>query len=207
VWTLAEIGGRPWAVEGTDAGGRGYLLLASSLEAGATTLPVSTGMLRFMDWVAGEWAGAGGGAQEYTAGTSIPSPSGATHVRFPSGSELEIDGTRMVRGTGEAGFYRFLDNDSVISVVALNPPESESRLGTLGRDEYGQAVGTDVVAVDRAEAWDRAIYRTRQGPELWWPFLVGVLILLLIEAIMATSGQRESRRKRVEATPAIDGAD
>jgi len=205
--TLAEVDGRPWAVEGTDATGRSYLLLASALDGEATTLPVSTGMLRFMDWVAGEWAGAGGGTQEYIAGASVPSPAGATHVRFPSGSEVEIDGTRMVRGTGQAGFYTFLQDDSVISVVALNPPESESRLGALERADYDRAVGTDVVAVDRLDAWDRAIYRTRQGPELWWPFLLGVLILLLAEAIMATSGQRETRRKVHAATPAIDGAD
>jgi hypothetical protein len=207
VRTLAEVGGSPWAVEGTDATGRDYLLLASSLEAEATSLPVSTGMLQFMDWVASEWGGAGGGAEEHTAGASLPAPSGATLVRFPSGSEVEIDGTRMVRGTGEAGFYTFLEDDGVIAIVALNPPESESRLVALERREYEGAVGSDVVTVDREAAWDRAVYRTRQGPELWWPFLLGVLTLLLIEAIIATSGQRATRRTANEAPVPLDGAD
>ena len=74
--------------------------MAAPVDASASSLPVSTAMLRFVDWVTSEWAGAGGGVREITAGSHLPAPGGATHVRFPSGVEREIDGTRTVRGTG-----------------------------------------------------------------------------------------------------------
>lgn len=205
--TLAEVGGRPWAVEGTDAAGRRYLLLASSMEAAATSLPVSTGMLRFVDWVASEWAGAGGGIGELTVGDHLSAPIEATHIRFPDGEVYEVDGTRTVRGTGAAGFYTFLAADTTVSIVALNPPVSESRLAQLEPGAVDEAIGDDITEVDRDSAWDRAIYQARQGPELWWPFLLGVMALLMIEALMATSGRSTERRFREapDSTPAIDG--
>ncbi len=185
---LAEVDGEPWAVDGVDGSGRRYLLLASALDAQATDLPVSTGMLRFIDWATSEWAGAGGAPTEYITGSTLPAPSNATHVRFPSGREIEIDGTRMVRGTGEAGFYTFLAADSVISILPLNPPPAESRLAPIDDADLEGAIGDRVIDVDREGAWDRAVYRARQGPELWWPLLLAMMLLLLGEALMATSG-------------------
>lgn len=186
--TLAEVDGAPWAVEGREPSGRRYLLLGSPMTRDATTLPVSTGMLRFVDWIASEWSGAGGASAELTVGSHLPAPSGATTVRFPSGAEFEIDPTRTVRGTGEAGFYTFLDGDSVVSVMALNPPLSESRLRPLPEDAIDGAIGTDVTTVDREGDWAAAVFRARQGAELWWPFLVAAILLLMAETLMATSG-------------------
>lgn len=188
--SLAEAGGAPWLVEGTDASGRRYLLLASPLDADGTTLPVSTGMLRFVDWVANEWAGAGGGDSRWTAGSHLSAPSAASHVRFPSGAVVEIDGTRMVRGTGEAGHYTFTAGDSVVSILAVNPPTEESALAPLDPEAYASSIGRDVVSVDREAAWPRSTYRARQGPELWWPFLLVVFGLMVVETMMATSGDR-----------------
>jgi hypothetical protein len=198
--TLAEVAGEPWAVEGTSADGHRYLVIASPLETAATSLPTSTGMLRFVDWAASEWAGAGGVPAEMTTGTHLPAPATATRVRFPSGSEVEIDGTRTVRGTGEAGLYTFLAADSTVAIVALNPPAGESMLESLDPTAYPTAIGAEVVDVDDRAAWPRAVYRARQGPELWWPFLLAVLALLLIESIMATSGGRDRRSGRRPVT-------
>jgi len=199
--TLAEVNGRPWAVEGTDAGGRRYFILASPLEPGATTLPVSTSMLRFIDWVASEWAGAGGDGGGLTTGEHLPAPGGATHVRFPGRTQVPIDGTRTVRGTGQAGLYTFLEADTVVAVVALNPPVAESRLGLLERDEFRAAIGRAVFAVDDEAGWERAIFRARQGPEMWWPLLLAVLGLLLAESFVATSGTRGTRGTRGTPDP------
>lgn len=204
--TLAEAGGRPWAVEGRDANGRRYLLLASPLTRDATTLPVSTLMLRFLDWVTSEWSGAGLARDERTVGDHLSAPDGATGVRFPSGLERPIDGTRMVRGTGEAGFYTFLAGDSVVSVVALNPPVAESRLERLDERELRQVVGESVTAVDRAESWQSAVYRARQGPELWRPFLLAALLLLLVETVAATSGTGARSRARGDGDVAPAGS-
>lgn len=205
--TLAEVQGRPWAVEGSDASGRRYLLLASPLDAGSSSLPVSTEMLRFIDWVSAEWAGSGGVTIEYVTGATLPAPARATHVRFPSGREVEIDGTRMVRGTGEAGFYTFLEADTTVAVLALNPPSSESLLDGLPGSSLEAAVGSDVVDVEREGAWDRAVYRARQGPELWWPLLLAMLLLLLGEGLVATSGPGNPLKRLVGAEGSLDGGD
>jgi hypothetical protein len=186
--TLAEVDGNAWAVEGSDPAGRRYLILGSSLDRSGTSLPVSTGMLRFVDWIAGEWAGAGGGTGDLLTGNPLAAPSGATHVRFPSGETFEIDGTRTVRGTGTAGFYTFLAEDTTVAVLALNTPPDESRLAAVANDDMTGAIGHDVTNVSRAGEWDRTIFRVRQGPELWWPFLLAVLVLLMLEALMGTSG-------------------
>lgn len=204
---LAEVDGRPWAIEGLDRNGRRYLLLASPLDARATSLPVSTAMLRFIDWAIGEWAGAGGAPAEYVTGAMVPAPSAATHVRFPSGRDVEIDGTRMVRGTGEAGFYTFLADDSIVSVLALNPPRHESLLTPIDAADLGQVIGGEIIDVDREGAWDRAVYRARQGPELWWPFLLAMMLLLLGEATMATSGPVNPLSGRGATEGASDGGD
>ena len=185
---IAEVNSRPWAVEGVDGFGRRYMLLASSLDERATSLPVSTGMLRFVDWITSEWAGSSGLLNAYLTGSTVPVPSAATHVRFPSGREVEIDGTRTVRGTGEAGFYTFVRQDSVLSILALNPPSSESFLEPIEVSDLQEAIGKSVIPIDRTEAWDLSVYRARQGPELWWPLLLGLLLLLIAEALMATSG-------------------
>lgn len=199
--TLAEVAGEPWALEGADASGRRYLLLASPLVVSATTLPVSASMVRFIDWVVSEWAGVAG-APDYVVGAHLPAPTGATHVRFPSGRELEIDATRTVRGTGEAGLYTFVAGDSVVSVVALNPPTAESELARLERRALASAVGGEVVPVERADDWPRAVYRRRVGPELWRPLLLAALLLLFAESFLATSGRvpvRGVARKTAEA--------
>ena len=193
--TLAEVGTDPWAVQGTDAFGRRYLLLASALDAPSTTLPVSTGMLRFIDWAASAWAGRAGSTGELNAGAHLAAPAGATHVRFPSGEEFEIDGTRTIRGTGRAGFYTFLASDTTVSVVALNTPVDESSLERISEDELSVLIGSGVVSVDREEDWAQAVFRTRQGPELWWPLLLAAAALMVIEALLAAAGRVEMSTK------------
>ena len=205
--TLAEVSGDPWAVQGTDAFGRRYLLLASPLDAPSTTLPVSTGMLRFIDWAASVWAGRAGLSGVLTTGTHLPAPAEATHVRFPSGEEFEIDGTRTVRGTGKAGFYTFLAADTAVSVVALNTPINESALERVSEAELSAVIGPAVISVDREEDWAGAIFRTRQGPELWWPLLLAAVALMVIEALVAAAGRVETpteKRQRAPRSPAPD---
>lgn len=187
--TLARAGADPWVVEGSDARGRRYLLLASPLDAESSSLPVSAEMVRFLDWFTGEWAAAGTGPVERMAGTPLSAPRGAERVRLPSGDEVPVDATLMVQETGRSGLYTFLAGDSVLDVEAVNPPVSESRLAPADRSALDLLVGEDVTAVRRNGAWDRAIFRQRQGPELWRPFLLLALILLLVEAGIAAAGR------------------
>jgi len=119
----------------------------------------------------------------------LPAPLGATKVRFPSGEDYEIDGTRTVRGTGKAGFYTFLASDTTVSVVALNTPVNESGLARVSEDDLPALIGSGVVSVEREEDWARTVFRTRQGPELWWPLLLAAALLMAIEALLAAAGR------------------
>jgi hypothetical protein len=199
--TLAEALGRPWAVEGADPAGRRYLLLGSPLVPNASTLPVSAGMVRFVDWAAGEWASSGG-ASDLPVGSHLPAPPNATHVRFPSGRDVEIDGTRTVRGTGDAGVYTFMAADTLLAAVALNPPAEESDLAVIERRSHESAIGRDITTVTRPDAWGRAVYRSRFGPELWWPFLLAAVLLLFAESLLASADRLRGRTAGSRPTPA-----
>ena len=185
---LAQAGGDPWALEGSDAQGRRYLLLASPLEAAASSLPVSAEMVRFVDWFTGQWSATGGGTLEVLAGEALAAPRAADVVRLPSGSEMPVDGTRMVRSTGEAGLYTFLSGDSVVSIEAVNPPAAESYLTPLQGAALRDLVGNDVTVVRRSGEWDGAIFQARQGPELWRYLLLAGLLVLIVEAAVAATG-------------------
>jgi hypothetical protein len=191
--TFAEAAGRAWALEGTDPTERRYLLLASPLVESATTLPISAGMVRFIDWTASEWTGAGS-FPEYPTGSYLPAPAEATHVRFPSGRDVEIDATRTVRGTGEPGVYAFIAADTMVALVALNPSAAESRLEALDRRDYETAVGPDVDAVSRPDAWARAVFQNRLGGEAWWPFLLAAALLLIVESLLASTRRGSARQ-------------
>jgi hypothetical protein len=186
--TLARAGEDPWALEGTDAQGRRYLLLASPLTPEASSLPVSADMVRFVDWFAGQWAATGVGTHEFLAGEPLPAPRSADAVRLPSGSVVPVDGTRLVQATGGAGFYTFLSGDSVVSVQAVNPPAGESDLTPLAGGTLRDRIGEEVTVVSRSGGWDRAVFRARQGPELWQALLLAGLVLLLAEAAVAATG-------------------
>ncbi len=198
--TVARVAGAPWAVEGLDPSARRYLLLGSAMDAESTSLPTSASMVRFIDWLSSDWAGVDGATAQAVAGESLSAPRAATHAVLPSGDTAAIDGTRMLRATASAGFYTFLAGDSVLSVAAVNPDPRESTLDPLAAADLPGAVSRDLVRVDRDGAWDRAIFRERQGPELWRPLLLLALLLLAAEALVAAAG-RLGFRPGVAATP------
>jgi hypothetical protein len=200
---LGTVAGEPWALDGTDASGRRYLLLASPLDAGSTSLPVSADMIRFVDWVTGQWAAQGSGAPDRNAGDVLSAPRGAEAVRFPSGAEVPLDGTRTVTATGETGIYAFLAGDTVLAYEAVNPPSEESRLEAIEPGRLGAAIGTEVTRVRRDGGWPGAIYRVRQGPELWRVLVVAALLLLLVEAAVAATGPLRGTRRAKAAPGAV----
>ena len=205
--TLAEVSNDPWALQGTDLRGRPYLLVASALDVSSTSLPVSTGMVRFIDWVVNEWTGTGMGQTDYEAGDELSAPRRATHVRFPYGEEFEIDGTRVVRGTNEVGFYDFLNSDTLIDVVALNSPITESRLEKLSPEDILAHIGERARPVSDRTEWSREVFGQRQGPELWWPLILMTILLLVIESLVASAGQVDTgvtRSTKASSNPALD---
>jgi hypothetical protein len=79
-----------------------------------------------------------------------------------------------------------------VAVVALNTPVDESNLQRLSDDELAGAIGPGVVLVERDGDWSRAVFRTRQGPELGWPLLLATVALMLVEVLLAAAGRVEA---------------
>jgi hypothetical protein len=163
-------------------------------------------MVRFLDWATGAWAAATGGGVERIAGVPLDVPARAERVRLPSGEEVPVDGSRTVRATGRSGFYTFLAGDSVVDVEAVNPPVAESDPAALARREMEARIGAEVTEVRRGAAWDGAIFRARQGPELWWPLLLAALLLLVAEGALAAAGRARSSAGSVGGGGAARGA-
>jgi hypothetical protein len=186
---LAEVAGLPWAVDTRSGAERRVLLVASPFDPSSSSLPLSAGLVRFVHWAASEWAGQVGAGSERYAGDRLDAPSGATHVRTPGGSLLEIDGTRSFAATSTVGHYTFMSGDSVVSVVAVNPPPVESDLTPLERRDFADAIGSEVTTVSDAEGWGRAVFRERRGPEAWRPLLLALALLLVIESLLAAAGK------------------
>lgn len=185
---LAEVAGEAWLVESRTAAGDPVLLLASPLDATSSSLPVSAGLVRFLDWAAGGWTGPGGSGSEQLAGQPLPAPAGATHVVLPSGDTLAVDGTRTVSATGSVGHYGFIASDTVVAWVAVNPAPAESDLSRLDEDELERAVGENVAVASSEAAWTRSVFRERTGPEIWWPLLLLAALVLLVESRLAAAG-------------------
>jgi hypothetical protein len=57
-----------------------------------------------------------------------------------------------------------------------------------------------VTVVNREGAWGRAVFRARQGPELWWGLVALALALLLGESALAAAGPTSRRRPATVAT-------
>jgi len=204
---LAEVAGDPWAVEVTTAAGARVLLLASPLDLASSRLPVSPGLVRFLDWAVGEWAAAGGSTADRLAGDPLSAPAGATQVVTPPGDTLAIDGSRQLVSTGAVGHYTFLGDDGgVVSVVAVNPPPSESDLTQLDSSTLGRALGVDVTTVSDVDAWSGATFRVRRGPEITWPLLLLAGLLLVLESLVAAAGGTASSETSRPRRPVPYGA-
>jgi hypothetical protein len=75
----------------------------------------------------------------------------------------------------------------------------ESSLQPLSEDDFESALGRSVFRVDDERDWERAAFRARQGPELWWSLLLAVLLLLLAEGLIASSGTGRISEPRARA--------
>jgi hypothetical protein len=191
--------GTPWIVAGERAGVP-WLLLASPLDEGASTLPVDAAMVPLLEWILSGW-GILGTRPPPVAGDPLPLPSWATGVELPDGTRAPVDGTRELRTTRDPGIYAILRGDTVVERIAVNPSVRESLLAPLSRDALRDRVGDGVVTVDAPRAWRRTIFTSRQGHELWRPLLAVALLLLLLESWMALSGAgRPAPREPAQAS-------
>lgn len=185
-------GGQPWLVAGTGPAGP-YVLLASPLDDGSTSLPVSAAMVPLLEWAVERWTEGSEAGGSVLAGTSILPPATATAIEDPDGSIHPVDGDQPFFATALSGLYRLLDGDSVLGATAVNPPGLESDLTPASTREVRRAIPGTTAVVDEAGSWSRQIFRTGRGPEPWRLIAVLLVALLIAETIVAASRTLRSR--------------
>ncbi len=183
--------GATWAVRGARPGGGRYILVASTFNPEASTLPTSSAMLPLLDHLTGLWASARGGAVALLPGERVPLPDAADAVERPDGTHDAVQPGEVYAAPPLAGIYRILSNGGAVGAFAVNPPPSESDLTRLPPGRVDDALpGWTIRTADDAAAWRASIYRARLGRETWWPLAALLLLLLLIEGWVAASGRR-----------------
>lgn len=177
--------GTPWMVA-VDGGRAPLLLVGSPLDDQASSLPVDAAMVPLVEWIVTGW-GAGGVRAPTQVGGALPLPSATTEVETPDGTRLPVDGSLELRTTRIAGIYRAFRGDSLLELLAVNPPVSESMLAALTEDEAEARLG-EMAWVDNPDRWSRETFTRRQGYESWRILLALALVLLLTETWVAASG-------------------
>ena len=179
--------GAPWAVSGvargTTAGGR-YVVLATPLTPGATTLPTSAAMIPLLDRVLGGWLAETGWTGR-RPGHVITFPR-ADSVTRPDGAVERLDGSRYQ--VTEAGFYRAWADDSLAAVVAVNPPPEESDLAREAAAELARRGEGDIRVAGPGD-WGTVIYHRRLGGELTVGLVVLALAAFLLESAASAAGR------------------
>jgi hypothetical protein len=204
---LAQLpAGDPWLVAGQAPTGP-YVLIASPLDVEATTLPVSATMVPLLEWIVSRAALPGARAASVEAGQPLRAPAEATAVRLPDGTLLPIDGTHVFRSTRQAGIYDVLAGDSVIDRMAVNVPVRESLLDRLEPEGLRDRYGSRLTLARDSTAWTRAVFTSRQGLEVWRPFLLIALFLLLFESWFAAAGPGHTRSGSGRAQTEADRPD
>jgi len=189
--------GQPWLVRGVTSEGAAYLLLASPLNREASDVPVSAGMVPFVDALIGDWAKRGVVEPlnfEGVAATRLPGRSG--QVQHPDGSRSPVEGGSWFRAD-EAGHYRVLDGDTVLRAFSLNAPPAESDLTRGSRTVLEQtlpAAGWSWSTAATAEDWTDDTFEKRRGKLAWRPLVVFLLLLSIVEASLAAAGRQRVKR-------------
>jgi hypothetical protein len=181
--------GSAWAIRGELPGGGRYVLLATPLTVTASTLPTSAAMLPLLDRLLGAWAAAETPTADVQPGAWVALPAGTTALLGPDEVRTAVSGADRVRAPEQPGIYRMVGADEVLGAFAVNPAPAETRLERLDRRGLEAALpGWSVTLTDEPGEWRRAIFRQRVGREVWRPFLLLALALLLAEAIVAAAG-------------------
>lgn len=199
--TLAKTGGRPWAVAGP-----GYVLLASPLDPGSTSLPLRAAFVPWIADVVGQrlgssgtgLGGVGSGVLETAPGSAVRRPAGADEIEAPDGGVRVLSGT-TIDGPARPGVYFLRRAGARVGALVVNPEARESDLTRLAsRTLAGRFRGRMVVVGSDAEQWARAVFDAHAARPFERIFLVSALVFLLAEGLVA---RRAAGRRNVDAVP------
>ncbi|MEE9207592.1 MAG: BatA and WFA domain-containing protein [Gemmatimonadota bacterium] len=202
---LSTSDGSPWLVRGRTGSGT-YVLLASPLDSASTSLPLSPGMIPFMENLVLRWShGTAWPGRAVDAGSTLILPATADSISLPSGEVRRVDGGLPFRPL-RVGVYRVHHRASAagaISLVAVNVPASESDLQPASVAALENMLpGGRIVRVPRGDAadWRKAIFQSRRGADISRWLLFAVLMLALAEAWVASPPADTSRHAGLGTT-------
>lgn len=183
--TLASAGGAPWAVAG-----EGYVLVASPLEAAATTLPLRAA---FVPWL-GELLAQRLSADPIVVRASAP----GARVALPAWitgwvaagattPESVMDGA--LTAPSAPGVYFLLRGPARVGALVVNPEPEESVLQRLSPAMLRSRLGArDAQVTSSPDAFRRAAFDPSAGRSLVTPLLAAALLVLVTEGWMSRRG-------------------
>jgi hypothetical protein len=192
--------GTPWAVRGERRAGGVYILLGSTLDTAASTLPTGIAMLPLLDQLTGAWSAAGPPPGEVAPGAEVRIPDGATALLLPDGRRVPVTPGTTQRLGVVPGVYSALADTAITAAWAVNPPAGASELDRLDRHRLDAMLpGWTLYVTSDPAAFMRAAFHERRGLELWRPLLLALLLVLISESVIAAAG-----RSRPGATTLAD---
>ncbi len=200
--TVVSVGGTaPWAVAGER-----YVLVASPLDPGATTLPVRAAFVPWFADLLTERLGAGGdgGARVLDAspGAALPRPAWVASLELPSGAAQPVSGASLTAPTETGVFFLRSADGARAGALVVNGEASESDLRRLSPSELGARLqgtrpggpgGARAAVYDDAVRWADGVFDAAAGRPLAAPFLLAALALLAVEALVVRGGMRARR--------------
>ncbi len=150
-------------------------------------------MIPMMDWMIGTWSVGGGPSGELSAGDPISLPVGATAITDPSGSRHAVSGGSIFTATGLAGLYTVHGENDDLALAAVNPSRRESLTRSVELASLDEVFDGDLRIVETRGDWPTSIFVRGQGPEIWRPLLVVLLLLLVVESLMAADGHARGK--------------
>ena len=191
--------GSTWLAE-ARSDGRRILILGSPLAPEASDLPTSAAMLPLIDRLTTP-AGASLFEGELPAGTPLTPPEEAAAIRLPDGTRRTPEGMSAFVETGRAGIVQVLGpDDQILRLYAINS-RTPSSTGSLTPEGLVARLGPAWARVSVEDPWPGALLADRRGREVWRPLLVALLLVLLAEGWLASSGAARSRPSRIRGEP------
>jgi hypothetical protein len=158
-------------------------------------------MIPLMDRATGAWVTPPATRSEARPGELMSLPAGATSIINPDDSRDSVRAGQPYYAGTQPGAYRVLRGGAMIAAYVVNPPVTESALRSASRQRITRALPDwKVEFADDAESWNDEIFDRRLGYEAWRLMVIGLLVLLIAEALVAATGRMQSARVATQET-------
>ncbi len=185
--TVSAVGQLPWIVAGPR-----YLLIASSLDASASGLPIRAS---FIPWLAASisdrLSGDPGAVVDAAPGSAVKRPAGVDQLELPDGSRVTPSDSVSV--PKNPGVYFFMSGGRRSGAIVVNPPAAESQLDRLSaRELEAMFSGASVVAAADPSSVQTSAFQAASTRSLLPPVLIAVLVTLFAEGLVVTARRRQT---------------